>query len=231
MSRRRAARRCRPRIPLLAHRRARWSALIFALFWAVRRPSPGLVSRSAETEDQLVVNRGRPRQAAQDRAAHLALFRDLRDAGAQLPAAGQFPGKPARSSRTARRRPISASICCPSSPRAISAGSASSRRSVERIEADALDHRAHGAVSRPSLQLVRHQDAAAAGPALCLGGRQRQSRRPSDRRRLGLQRMGRSAVGVICRAIRRHLDVGRHPGRDAARCRTTAARCVRCASG
>ncbi len=68
--------------------------------------------------------------SAHHRASHLGLFRDLRYGRAQPSAAGQFSGDAASGRGAAGpRRPMSASICCRSSRRATSAGSAWPTRS------------------------------------------------------------------------------------------------------
>ena len=104
-----------------------WLAAPALALWASRSPR-GRAARRVST-------RPRRDELAADRAAHLALLRNLRHAGRQHAAAGQFPGGPqARRSRTALRPPTSGCTCSPPSPRATSAGPARCE-TVERLEA------------------------------------------------------------------------------------------------
>ena len=80
--------------------------------------------------------------SAPDRAAHLALLRDVRHGRRPHAAARQFPGRPAAGAwRIAPRRPTSACICCRGQPRAISAGcgTARHRRAAGSDAGDACD--------------------------------------------------------------------------------------------
>ena len=80
--------------------------------------------------------RRRRASAAADRAPHLALLRDLRHAGRQHAAAGQFPGRSdAGASPIGPRRPISASICSRSSQRPRFRLDRDAVEAIERLEA------------------------------------------------------------------------------------------------
>ena len=165
-------------IPVLADSTGAFVAFFFALFWI---GSPAF----AWLDQPLGRDRGPARIigdadapcAAHHRAPHLALFRDLRDGRAQQSAARQFPGSAA---------PVVAPPHLADQYRRLSAvGGLGPRFRLDqpvrrhhphRRHDD--DHREHAAPPRPSLQLVRHDDAEAAVSALYLGGRQRQSRRP-----------------------------------------------------
>ncbi len=122
------------------------------------QPPPPAVAESA------CRRRAEQRDAAADRAPHLALLRDLRDGGRQHAAAGQFPGRPEAGRRAPhvadQHRPLPALA---PSRRATSAGSA--LRDASSASRHARHHAADAAVSRALLQLVRHARPAAARPA------------------------------------------------------------------
>ena len=167
---------------------------------------------------------GRRARAAADRAAHLALLRDLRHGGRQHAAAGQFPGgSRRRSSRTAPRRPTSASICCRRS-RARDFGWIGTRRRGRAARGDAGDDGAARALPRPLLQLVRHARPAAARAALRLLGRQRQPGRPPDRARQRLPRVAASPAPRAGSARRASTTRSTWPARRCALAATTGAR-------
>ena len=92
--------------------------------------------------------------------------------------------------------------------RAISAGSARSRRSSGSRRRLATMRRLR-ALPRPFLQLVRHARSAPARSALRLVGRQRQSRRPSDRARQRLRGMARARRADACAARTRRRRCAR----------------------
>ena len=66
---------------------------------------------------------------------------------------------------------------------------------------DACDHGGMAALSRPFLQLVRHARSAAARPAICFLGRQRQPGRASDRARQRVPRMARASRSPAQRVL------------------------------
>ena len=143
-----------------------------------RRPSPGGSACRRRCGGRAACPTADARDAAADRAPHLALLRDLRHGRTTTCCRRTTSRRPARrSSPIAPRRPISASICCRRRAPATSAGSARSRR-VERLEATLATIGRARALPRPFLQLVRHARPAPARSALRLVGRQRQSRRP-----------------------------------------------------
>ena len=117
------------------------------------------------------------------------------------PAAGQFPGDAASGRRRAhvadQYRRLSA------------VGHVGPRFRLDRFRGnhrspgrDGRDHRPNAReVPRASLQLVSHRHAEDDGAAICLGGRQRQSRRPPDCRLFDVPRSGRKRPPRMCRAI------------------------------
>ena len=137
--------------------------------------------------------RGGPARAAADRAAHLALFRDLRHRRGQHAPAGQFPGRAVAGSRP----PHFAHQSRPLSP-------LDGQRARLRLDGCARhDRAARGddggdgearAISRPFLQLVRYGKSPCPRPAICLFGRQRQSGWTSHRARQCLPGMVREAA-------------------------------------
>ena len=73
---------------------------------------------------------------------------------------------------------------------------------VERLEATLATHERARALPRPFLQLVRHARPASAGPEIRLVGRQRQSRRTSDRAcAMPAGRWSTASASHRCRAI------------------------------
>ncbi|XJN83776.1 hypothetical protein ACHMW9_20140 [Mesorhizobium terrae] len=144
--------------------------------------------------------------AARRGAPHLALFRELRHGRTEPSAAGQFPGKPEADRGVAHladqyRRLFAFGRLGPRFRLDQPVGSDRAHRR------DHADHRAHGAQPRPSLQLVRDDDAQPAASDLYFSGRQRQSRRPSGDGGGDLRRMGGSAVRASawrCRGGARH---------------------------
>ena len=114
---------CRPRG---AGRSPRRSSLALAALAGDRALGQPVAADAGSLRDL----RRRRASAAADRAAHLALLRDLRDAGRQHAAAGQLPGGPEAGRRAPdvadQHRPLSA---VGRRARAISAGSARSRPS------------------------------------------------------------------------------------------------------
>ena len=83
----------------------------FALLWIASPAVARWVSRPSSAVTDACADAGRPAGAAADRAAHLALLRDLRHAGRQHASAGQFPGSAVAGSRPAhladQSRPLS----------------------------------------------------------------------------------------------------------------------------
>ena len=144
---------------------------------------------------------------AADRAAHLALLRDVRHRRRQHAAAGQLPG-----GSRARRRPSDIADQYRSSPaldcrcprlwldRHVG-GRGTSRGNV-------CDPGAPEAFPRPFLQLVRYVRSSSARAGLHFLGRQRQPGRPPDRARQRLRHM----AGQPCRCTRRRRRRERQPG-------------------
>ena len=188
---------------------------------ASRRPSRAGPASRPEFAGRASAGRGR-------RALRLIARRTWRffetfvTADDHMSAAGQLPGRPPRrSSPIARRRPTSGSTCSPSSARGISAGSGRSTRwSGWRRRSRPWTARAD---SRPFLQLVRHARPASARPAICVLGRQRESRRAPDR---AGQRVSR-VDATVPRAGRSVFTVSTTPwncARRSRRCETCAER-------
>ena len=103
----------------------------------------------------LAISEADARVAAADRAADLALLRDLRHRGRQHAAAGQLPG----GSHAGRRPPDVADQSSASTAvdrRARDFGWIGTLEAVERLEATLGDDGAPEALPRPLLQLVRH---------------------------------------------------------------------------
>ena len=178
-----AARRCRSRRP---------SSLAWllspgdrALGQPCRRPTPAAWrSRAADA-----------RALRLGRAAHLALLRDLRHRGRPHAAAGQFPGgSRRRSSRTARRRPISACYLLSTAAPATSAGSARSRP------------------SSASRRRSRRWSACSASAATSTTGTTRRDLRPLDPRYVSSVDSGNLA-GAPDRARQRLRGMARRPRR------------------
>ena len=155
-----------------------WGGAPALAFWVSRRPQP--------TGEARPVGRGCGGAPA-DRAADLALSsRPSSPSPTTCCRPTTSRRTRSRSSRTGPRRPTSASICCPPSPRATSAGPARWRRSSGwRRRSTAMQRLP--AAPRAFLQLVRDARPARARPALRLVRRQRQSRRPPDRARQRLR--------------------------------------------
>ena len=107
------------------------SLAAFARSWLARTGDRGAgsASRWRVERDARSTHADQQRLRA-DRAAHLALLRDLRHGRAITGCRPTISRKTrSRSSRAARRRPTSGSTCCRPSPRATSAGAAPSRPS------------------------------------------------------------------------------------------------------
>ncbi len=173
--------------------------------WRRRRSRSGSAGRRTRRAAALAIGAGCTRSAP-DRAAHLALLRNLRDAGRQHAAARQFPGGPETGRRASdvadQHRPLPAV----GRRRARLRLGGQHRRPSSgwrrlRLHAEAA------ALQRPFLQLVRRRRTLrAARPGLCLLRRQRQSRRPPDR-------PGQCLRGVDGRVLRRR-DARRGHGRQ-----------------
>ena len=127
-----------------------------SLLWIASPAVARWVSRPSSAMTEPAPTLGRQAGAPADRAAHLALLRDLRHPGRQHASAGQFPGRPRhRFSPTAPRRPISASTSCRRSS-ARDFGWIGAIDTIERLEATHGDDGEARAISRPFLQLVRY---------------------------------------------------------------------------
>ena len=209
-------------IPVAADSTGAFVAFFFAIFWAGSPAFAWLISRSAETEDRLRMSPADDRQrCAPSPAAPGPISRPSsrpsttccrRTISRRSPRPVVAP--------TAPRRPISASICCRSCRRAISAGSAwptpssASKQTMTTIET-------HGALTRPSLQLVRHQTLLPLYPLYVssVDSGNLAGHLIAVARRL--RRMGRSAVGASAGRFRRPARLRRHPrgepGRSAGR--------------
>ena len=165
----------------------------FALLWIASPAVARWVSRPIERSSGACGERGRPARAAADRAAHLALFRDLRHPGGQHASAGQFPGRAVAGSRP----PHLADQSRPLSPldgeraRFRLDGRARHDRAARGDDGDDGEARA---ISRPFLQLVRYGKSPRPRSAICLFGRQRQSGGTSHRARQRLPGLVREAA-------------------------------------
>ncbi len=105
-----------------------WAALPFLALWVLAPLIARRISTPPKKGAAGSIESCRCRRSEVDRSPYLALFRDLRDQGEPLPAAGQLPGGARhRSLLIAARRPTSGCTCCQSSPPAILAGSACMR--------------------------------------------------------------------------------------------------------
>lgn len=114
--------------PLAAESHAALIAAPFAVIWFASPLIAWLVSRSAKPQDTLEVlssDKSDLRRYARRTWRYFAEFTN--EENHHLPP-DNFQEDPAPIVAQLRRRPISASICCRSSPRAISAGSASAKR-------------------------------------------------------------------------------------------------------
>ncbi len=182
-----------------------------------RRPVRGAVARGAvdraphqparrDLGTGSIVRSGRRRVAAR-RPSHVAVLRDVRRHQRTRAAARQLPGRPAtvdRPSHVAHQH------------RHLPVG----HRQRPRLRMDrhgrhgrtlgghAGDRRSARTIPRPSLQLVRHADAAAVGARVRLDGRQRQPRGPPARRFERLSPVRRSAVGAARRHVRHRRCAG-----------------------
>ncbi len=186
-------RRCRARRDMAVRRPDRLSGRSFRS--AVDRVTRGraLGEPAIERGSGACGERDRPARAAADRAAHLALLRDLRHRRRQHASAGQFPGRAVAGSRP----PHLADQSRPLSPldreraRFRLDGRARHDRAARGDDGDDGEARA---ISRPFLQLVRYGKPPRPRPAICLFGRQRQSRGTSHRARQRLPGLVRDAA-------------------------------------
>ena len=120
--------------------------------------------------------------------------------------------------RTAPRRPISVSISCRSSARATSAGSAP-REAVERLEATLATMSGMERFRGHFYNWYDTRDLRPLDPQLRLVGRQRQSRRPSDRARQRLPRMAHRRSPIAARVLAGIADAVDLAREEAARLR------------
>ena len=195
----------------------------FVLAWIASPAIARWVSVAPADAGSLAVSEADARCAAADRAAHLAVLRDLRHDGRPHAAAGQFPGgSRSRSSPTGPRRPISACYLL-STVAARDFGWIGTLEAVERLEATLATMGSPEALPRPLLQLVRHARSAPARSALCLVGRQRQPGRPPDRAGQRLCRHGGAIPPMRRGTVAGAGDAWRSPARRCRLCATTGA--------
>ena len=176
-------------------------ALPFLLLWAA---SPAVASLDQPPEarggDRAAVARGCARPPA-DRPSDLALLRDVRRSRGPRAAAGQFPGgsEPGRGAPHVAHEHRALSAVHRGRARFRLARDRRRRRAARGHDRD--DERPR-ALPRALLQLVRHEGRPSARSEVRVVGRQRQSRRPSDRARARLSGDDRSARCSVRRRSR-----------------------------
>ena len=187
-------------------------AVPLAALWIASPAIARWISRPPPVAGRMSVSAADASGPAADRAADLAVLRDLRDGGRPHAAAGQFPGGPGPGAGP----PDLADQSRPVSP--LGGGRPRFRLDWEPPKrssgwSDAGHHGPPRPVPRAFLQLVRHARSAPARSAVCLHGRQRQPGRPPDRARQRLPGVDRP--GAHGRAA-----PGRHRRRARSRARS-----------